>query len=96
MSESNENKGIIKRLFQDNTGTYVIGQPLNVPLILAAIGLIGSHFFPDRSLLAQLFSLIAFGAIFSWSYLEVMYGESLFRKVLGIIVLIAVFIVTLA
>jgi len=95
MSESSEKKGIIDRLFRDKSGGYVIGQPPNVPIILAAIGLIGSHVFPVGSTLAQLFSLIAFGAIFSWSYLEVMYGESLFRKILGIIVLITVLILAI-
>jgi len=90
-----EKKRIADRLFTDKTGSYVIGQSPNTPIILAAIGFIGSHVAPQGTVLAQIFSLFAFGAIFSWAYLEIMYGESLFRKILGIIVLIGVFVTTI-
>ena len=86
---------LTNRLFRDNTGHYVFGQPPNTPIILAVIGLLGSHIFAQGSTLAQIFSLIGFGAIFLWAYLEIMYGESLFRKILGTLVLVGVFVITI-
>ena len=85
----------LKKVFQDNTGKYVVGQPPNIPIILIIIGILGQIVSPEGSLFAEFFALLAFGAVFLWSYLEVVYGESLFRRILGGIVLILLFITRL-
>lgn len=81
---------MLKKFFQDNTGKYVIGQPPNFALILIACGALGSALFKSGRI--SVFSeLLFFGSAFLWGYLELRYGESIFRRVLGAIVLIVIF-----
>lgn len=92
MKKLTKTKRLIDRLFHDKTGSYVIGQPPNIPVVLAVIALIGTYVAQNNSMLERFFELFAFGSVFLWTYLEIMYGESLFRRVLGVVVLIALFI----
>lgn len=78
-----------KLLFQDNTGKYVVGQPPNIPVYLMLIGVLGSKL--SGGAWATGFDLLFFGAAFTWSYLEIRFGESGVRRILGVIILVAIF-----
>jgi len=80
--------------FKDNKGQVVICQKPNLPLIgwiiFTILKLIFSGYQPK---LYYLFSLLSFGFIFTWAWLEITSGVNYFRRVLGLIVLIgAVFL----
>lgn len=72
--------------FSDNTGKYVIGQPPNIPVYLIVLS------FVIKNLLSEgwAYDLAAFimsASVFLWAYLEIAYGESRFRRILGVIVM---------
>lgn len=78
---------IHKLLFQDNTGKYIVGQPPNIPVYL----IIGSFLLSQLTQhlpIHRLFETTLSGSIFLWSYLEITYGESLFRRILGGLVML--------
>lgn len=76
---------LTRRLFQDNTGNYVVTQPPNIPIYLLVLGVIGRSV--SSGAVEEFFSILASGAIFTWAFLELVYGESLFRRVLGAVVM---------
>lgn len=77
--------GIISKLFRDKHGHLVIWQFPNPPLWGWILSSVVGKLLPAGTIqhastqLAQLF-------LFTWSYLEIRAGESLFRRVLGVIV----------
>lgn len=82
----------IKRLlFQDSTGKYIVAQPPNVPVYLMLIGAVGARLFANGQM-HTLFDLLFFGAAFCWSYLEIRFGESGIRRVMGVIAMVAIFV----
>lgn len=83
-------KALKKLLFQDNTGKYVIGQPPNVPVYLILAGVIGQSL--ARGAWHDGFQLLFYGAAFTWSYLEMRFGESGVRRVMGVLVMIGIVI----
>jgi len=78
--------------FKDLTvrkGGYVIGEPFNPPLIIFTISIILAVIvWPGFWQFT--FSLIAYIALTWWGILEVWQGRSRFRKLLGIMALVAV------
>jgi len=77
------------RWFRDATGDLAIWQRPNLPLIVWIVArlleLIVRHGRPARIL-----DVVAFGAIFTWSWLELFNGSAYIRRVLGLAVLVAV------
>ena len=84
----------LKKLFQDSTGKYVAGQPPNIPIYLLVVGVIGENI--TSGAVQVFFDLLASGAMFTWAFLEVAYGESLFRRILGAIVMMLYFVSRIA
>lgn len=80
--------------FKDKNGKVVIAQFPNTPLILWFITFLIS-FFPLQSRLSNFFDLISFGAIFTWSWLEIFDGVNIFRRVLGLFVVTIVILIRL-
>ena len=76
-------------LFQDNTGKYIIGQPPNVLVYLMVAAVLGERL--TSGVWADGFGLLFIGAAFTWSYLEIRFGESGIRRIFGAIILIALF-----
>lgn len=62
-------------------------QPPNLPLIVGGIALILSWALPYGTL-NFVAALIAFGALFTWAWLELFQGINMFRRALGCAVLI--------
>ena len=83
-------KHLKKLLFQDNTGKYIVAQPPNVLVYVMIIAAIGGHLFTHGK--AQtFFDSLFFGAAFAWSYLEIRFGEAGVRRILGVVVMVAIF-----
>lgn len=79
-------KSLLDLIFKDHTGKYAVAQAPNLPLyiilfswLLAAISTGHLH---------NLANAISHGAVFLWAYLEIRYGDSLFRRLLGAAVMI--------
>lgn len=80
-------KQLLKTVFQDDTGQYVTGQPPNIPVYLMLAGFVGSRVVTQGAW-HEIFSFVLIGSLFTWAYLEIAYGASLFRRVLGGVVMI--------
>lgn len=70
---------------------YIFAQTPNLPIIVWFVTLL-LLFFPIPKLFGEIISLISFGAIFTWAWLEIFEGVNLFRKVLGVVVLTIIII----
>ena len=81
-------QSIIHTFFRDDEGNLAIWEVPNVPLIVAMVVAVLQLLTTGK--FSSLMGLIFFGAIFTWSWLEIAYGVSLFRRVLGVIVIIAI------
>lgn len=74
------------RWFRDENGDLVVAQPPNPPIIAWVVARVleilvhGGR--PER-----LFDALAFGALFTWSWLELFHGDAYFRRILGAVVL---------
>jgi len=90
--EKVEAKGntLVDRIFRDSQGNIVIAQPPNLPILLALSATILEFLVPDGKL-AIAFDLVAFGAWFTWSWLEIFQGVNYFRRGLGLLVLVGLF-----
>ncbi len=82
-----------KWLLQDNTGKYVTIQPPNVLVYIMAIAFVAQ--FVSTGKFDTFFNLLFFGAAFAWSYLEIRFGESMIRRIMGVIVLVSIFLTRL-
>ncbi len=66
-------------------------QPPNAPIIVWFGATIFSLIIPGEwQLLLQLVDSIGYGALFTWAWLEIFSGLNIFRRFLGVIVMIAV------
>lgn len=85
---------IIRSLFYDTKGNLVLFQRPNAPLItwvvLFVFNTIVSRTDVDDSLLHRTTELVAFGALFTWAWLELFQGNSYIRRALGLVVLIVI------
>lgn len=75
------------KIFKDKKGDWAIWQTPNLPLTLWFISTIAAKVFGDGDV-HSFFSTVAFGAIFTWAYLEIRSGISTFRRALGVVVII--------
>jgi hypothetical protein len=78
---------MFRQFFCDKNGTLVTFQSPNAPLILFVICSIIVYALPD--FYPSLFECLRFGAIFTWAWLELFYGVTPARRVLGAIIMIA-------
>ena len=76
----------MKNIFEDKNGKIVIGEKPNLPIIVWFIALIASKI-PTLPIVENLASLVAFGAIFTWAWMEIFDGTNTWRRILGIIVM---------
>ena len=78
---------MLKKLFETKDGKIVIAQRPNTSIIIWLVAKPLSLIFAD-TLPGLIFDGIAFGALFYWALLEVFQGVNLFRKILGVIVIL--------
>lgn len=77
-----------KRFFQDKNGKIVIMQSPNMPISTWAVATIAAKLFA-RGTPHAFFDIVAFGALFTWAWLEIFQGSSPFRRVLGALIMAA-------
>ena len=73
----------ITKLFTDKHGKQTFFQKPNAALATGLIATILQHFLPYGQL-NFIVGLIAFGTLFTWAWLEMLYGDSVFRHVFGL------------
>ena len=85
---------LLDKFVCNKNGRVVIWQNPNPPLYIWAFATAGRRLF-DSGLWNTFFEAVAFGALFTWAYLEVTQGASLFRRLVGAIILVAMLANTL-
>lgn len=64
----------------------VIFQKPNGPLIVWLAALVLSKIFTE-GYWYSFFSVVSYGALFTWAWLEIFYGHNYFRRTLGVVIL---------
>lgn len=77
---------LFDKFFRDDNGNIVIAQPPNPPLLTWLVATV-LKLLPVGPTLAVLFDVVAFGALFTWAWMELFQGVNYFRRSLGFIVL---------
>jgi hypothetical protein len=80
---------LIDKFFRDKNGERVLLQPPNLPIVGWFIFTVLEKLVDDGQL-NTLASLLAFGCVFTWAWLELFSGANYFRRLLGLLVLVAV------
>jgi hypothetical protein len=78
----------MQSIFKTKDGTVVIGQFPNTILWIWIVCTAASYL-PLSETLLTLIDAIAFGSIFTWAWLEMTEGVNTFRRMLGMVVLVA-------
>lgn len=82
----NKTKGFIDSCIKDDSGTVTLVQWPNGPLF---VWLVTRFLIVPRSGSYQtFFDYIAFGALFTWAWLEMTSGVNYFRRLLGVLILV--------
>jgi len=68
---------------------YVLTQKPNLPIIAWAVTSLGAKLFDGTG--RELLEIIAFGALFTWAWLEIFQGVNNFRRALGLVVITLTF-----
>ncbi len=77
------------KIFKDKNGRIVLTQTPNLPL-WAWIAAMALAYLFSKGRTHSLFSVLAYGALFTWSYLEIRNGVNYFRRFLGVMVLVVI------
>lgn len=83
-------RSFIDRCFRDNDGRLVIMQAPNAPIVIWVVSTLLQKV--TSGTLQNLASLVAFGSLFTWAWLELTKGDSYFRRFLGVIVLVGILV----
>ncbi len=78
---------LIDKTFRDSDGNIVLAQMPNLPLIVWIVASLLSVILANGKINTVL-DLVAYGALFTWAWLELFQGVNYFRRTLGLIVLI--------
>ncbi len=81
-------QSLTDRFFRDKDGNVVLMQPPNLPIVGWFVFKVLEKLV-DSGQLNTLASLLAFGCAFTWAWLELFSGVNYFRRLLGLLVLIA-------
>jgi len=81
---------LFDRTFKDGEGNFAIFQKPNLP-ILVGLSATALSFLPLTQNLQIVTDVLAFGAIFTWAWLELFRGVNYFRRSLGLIVMMLIF-----
>ncbi|AFY48517.1 hypothetical protein Nos7524_2684 [Nostoc sp. PCC 7524] len=78
---------LVDKTFRDSNGNVVIAQMPNLPLIVWIVASLLSLIFTNGKINTVL-DLVAYGALFTWAWMELFQGVNYFRRTLGFAVLI--------
>jgi hypothetical protein len=82
-------KKIIDKLIKDKKGKVVLTQFPNTIFIIFLISYV-LEYLVRSGIYNNLFRLIAFGTLFTWSWLEITDGVNYFRRIFGLTVVILI------
>jgi hypothetical protein len=80
---------LFDKIFRDGHGNIIIAQTPNLPLILWIIATLLKSVITSAKVSGGL-DFLAFGALFTWAWLEIFEGVNYFRRALGLLVLISI------
>ncbi len=75
------------RFWYDSTGKLSVFESPNIPLLLG-LGFLALSKLAEHTSLGKTLSNLEFGLLFVWCWLEITEGNSYFRRLLGLFVLI--------
>ena len=79
-------QNLFEKCFKDKKGRVVLLQTPNQPIIFWVVATLANRLIDGTA--GGLMGVVAFGAIFTWAYLELFEGVNYFRRTLGLIVII--------
>ena len=80
----------LQKFFKDKDGRVVIFQKPNVPIIVWAMSMVIARL--THGEVRDRFELLAFIALATWAVMEILWGTTLFRRLLGAVVLAVILI----
>lgn len=85
-----DTQSFFEKIIKDKQGKVVLWQSPNLPLTVWIVALLLGKLFAQGTI-HNLFSLLSFGALFTWAWLELFMGTSWFRRGLGFLILVVSF-----
>jgi hypothetical protein len=82
--------------FRDSQGNIVIAQMPNLPILLGLTAALLQFVLPAGTLLQATAELVAFGALFTWAWMELFSGVNYFRRGLGLVSLVSLMVLGLS
>ncbi|KAM3112586.1 hypothetical protein [Phormidesmis sp. 146-33] len=89
-----QNATLFDRTFRDDQGNIVIAQMPNLPLLVGLTATLLQVVIPNGTLHTGL-DLVAFGALFTWAWQELLEGVNYFRQALGLVALVGLVVLKL-
>lgn len=80
---------LFDRTFRDSQGNIVIFQMPNLPILVGIGAIILQLILPSGKLQTGA-DLVAYGALFTWAWLELFEGVNYFRRAVGLVVLVGI------
>jgi len=80
-------QSLLEKCYKDSNGKVILGQFPNPPLVTWVAATVVAKIITDSDLVSLL-EVVAFGAIFTWAWLELFQGVTYFRRCLGLLVLL--------
>jgi hypothetical protein len=80
-------ESLMQKFWRDKNGRLALVSKPNAPLLTWFASLLLAKILPDGSWQTAA-SLVSFGALFTWAWLEIFHGVNYFRRILGATVLI--------
>lgn len=80
-------ENLLDKIIRDEEGKIVVAQTPNLPILMWFVFFCLEKITLSESL-KNFTGFVSFGFLFTWSYLEVFDGANLFRRFLGLIVII--------
>ena len=78
-------------IFKTRDGQIVFGQRPNLPIIVWFVTFVVLRLpLTLNTQFEQVISLVSFGALFTWAWLELFDGVNLYRRILGGVVLVVI------
>ena len=81
-----KDRTFIDKCIKDDKGAITVFQSPNLPLIVWGVSTIMARI--SSGTVQNFFGLIAFGAIFTWAWLELFQGVNYLRRLLGFVVIV--------
>jgi hypothetical protein len=86
---------LFDKIFRDSRGNMTIAQTPNLPLIVWILATLLKSIVTSTKVGGGL-DFLAFGALFTWAWLEIFEGVNYFRRALGLLVLASIMFTKIA